>query len=90
MTQFPSFHKSVSTLNEALGVAKDNELNQFKVAYKDQVKINTTAVKSALERRHIFIHLQLYLSHDRHKDKLILKVMVAVAWHRESKTRGTF
>lgn len=75
---------------DAVCVAKDNELNQLEVAYKDLVKINAIVVKPALELGHLFIHLHLYLSRDRHKDKLHIRLMVAVAWHRESKTRSTF
>lgn len=61
---FPHFINNVFTLNGALDavcVAKDNDLKQLKGAYKDDMKINTVAVKSALELGHLFIHLQLLI-----------------------------
>lgn len=93
MTLSPSFHNNILTLNrnlDAVCVAKDNELNQLEIVYKDHVKINTIVVKPALELVHLFIYLQLYLYHDRHKTKLLMEVKVAIAWKRESKARSTF
>lgn len=67
---------------------KKKELNELIVTYKDHVKINTLVVKLAVELGLFFVHLQFHLCHYRHKDELLTKVIVAVAWCRE--TRSAF